>query len=302
MESLDAFLNFVSSFTLGAIFLAMIRNSIPLVFASIGGVFSERSGVIQIGLEAFLLVGALFGAIGAHYFQSGIHGLVCGAFAGLFLSWIFSFSVLIAKADAIVAGTALNLLVMGVNPYITKLFFGSTGATPSLPIESRLTWQPYLLLILLTSLAVYIFKFTRFGLWISFAGESPKALRSSGISPILVRFLSLCACGIVTGIGGSTLSIFLASSYSPNMSAGRGFIALATVIMGRWRPGAAIASAFLFTFIESAQVFIQSSNSGGNFQLPTQLIQAIPYLLTILTLVFWARKSQSPKALGESDS
>ena len=183
---------------------------------------------------------------------------------------------------------------MGIAPFITKIAFDSTGSTPSLDIGSRFFWEPIVISFLILILAQYLYNYTRSGLLLQFAGEKPEALNSSGVSVLAVRWYSLLGCGALAGLAGSTLSLFLASSYSPNMTAGRGFMALAALIFGRWKPLPTAGACILFAAADAMQIRLQGQTSW----IPVQFIQILPYLVTIIALAGFFGQSRAPKALG----
>ncbi len=276
--------------------MSSLRVAVPLIFAAYGGLLSERSGVIQIALEGFLLIGALAGAVTAHYTGSAWLGVLAAAAAGLTLAAVKAFFVLKLKVDQIIAGTAINLLAFGVAPFVTKVLFDSTGSTPSLPIEARFSSAPIFMAAALSLIMTYWFHKTRSGLSVQFAGEAPEALAVAGTSVLKTRWLSLMACGALAGIGGSTLSTYLSSAYSPNMTGGRGFIALAALIFGRWKPIPTLFACLFFGFTDALQIRLQGINSA----IPVQFIQILPYLFTVIALAGFFGHSRAPKALGQS--
>lgn len=291
-ENLTSILLSFFSFSL---FIAVLRGATPLVFAALGGLLSERAGVIQIALEGMMLVGALIGAIGGHFFASPWIGFACGALGGAMAAGLFGFFVITLKTDQIIAGTGLNLLAVGISPFITKIIFDSTGSTPSLPIEQRFSYEPILIALTVVLLITFIFYQTKAGLLWRFTGEEPMAVKSSGFSVNKIRWICVIASGMVTGMGGASLSLFLASSYSPNMTAGRGFIALAALIFGKWKPLPTLAACLFFSFIEAIQIRLQGIPTG----IPVQWIQVLPYIVTIIVLAGFFGQSQAPKALGK---
>ena len=286
-ETLTAFI-----FSLG---MSTLRGAAPLLFASLGGLFSERAGVIQIALEGMMLLGALVAAIVAHFTGNPWLALVCGGFAGVLLASLKAFFVLYYRTDQIITGTAINILVAGVAPFITKVLFNSTGSTPSLPAESHFVFAPVLLAFVVCGLVVYWQKTTRSSLWIEFAGEEPEALLAAGISVTKTRFAALAFCGLLAGLGGSTLSLCLSSNFAPNMTAGRGFMALAALIVGKWRPLPTLTACLLFAFTDAIQIRLQ----GGDYGIPVQFIQILPYIITVVALAGFFGKSRAPKALGK---
>lgn len=277
-----------------AIFVSVLRGAAPLIYASMAGMFSERSGVIQIALEGMMLIGALVAAIVAHFSGNPWLGFLIGGLAGLSLAALKGFFVLVLRTDQIVTGTAVNILAMGVAPFVTKIFFNSTGSTPSLPAEAHFTTAPILLAFVLAGLLIYWQRQTRAALWIEFAGEAPEALWAAGQSVSRVRWVALLTCGFLAGLGGATLSLCLSSNYSPNMTAGRGFMALAALIVGKWRPLNTLLACLLFAVADAAQIQLQGSETG----IPVQFIQVLPYVITVIALAGFFGKSQAPKALG----
>ena len=215
-----------------SILLSTFRVSVPLVFAAMGGIMSERSGVINIALEGLMLVGAFAAATAATLTHSPWMGALFGVLAGVVLAALYAVFVIQFRADQIVAGTAVNLFAFGVTPLLTKAFFDSTGATPSLERADRFGNEPlYLALLVVVGIAFW-FRHSRLALWLGFAGEHPEALSTAGIRVRSVRWFGVLAAGALAGLGGATLSIFLSSSFSRGMTAGRGFMALAALIFG----------------------------------------------------------------------
>ena len=276
--------------------LSLLRVATPLLFASMAGLLSERAGVVQIGLEGMMLVGALTGGVLGYLWQNPWLSFFVGGIAGMLLAAIMGFFVLQRKTDPIITGTALNILAAGICPFVTKLVFNTTGATPAIPVEYRFQWEPlWFAWIVFLALAFFYHK-SRAGLWLQFAGEAPKALSVAGISVSWVRWISLLKCGMLAGFGGATLSLCLSSSFSPNMTSGRGFMALAALIFGRWKPIPMALSCLLFGALEALQILMQSENLG----VPIQFVQILPYLVTIIALAGFFGQSRAPKALSEN--
>ncbi len=278
------------------IVLSTLRLSLPILLAASGGYFTEKTGVAQISLEAYLLTGAFTAATVSYYSHSIFWGYVVAVIAGVLVSQLFSLLVLKLKANAIVVGTALNLLVMGVIPIISKNIFDSTGSTPSLNIDNTgifSQFYPYILILVLLALSYYLAERSKWGLQIKFAGQNSEVLESVGLSPARVRWLAISFSAAITAVGGAILSTYLASSYSPMMSAGRGFIALAAVIFAGWRLGRAWLVVLFFALAEALQIYIQSLQL--DFKIPNELIQSMPYLITLVVLLFYKNKSSAPQ-------
>lgn len=277
------------------IIFATLRGATPLLFASLGGLFSERSGIVQIALEGMMLMGALAAAIVTLNTGSPYIGMCAGAVAGMLLAGLYAFFAITLRSNQIVAGTAANLFALGIAPFITKLVFDSTGSTPNLPLESRFTLFPFVLAGIVSVLMVLWYGRTRSSVKMIFAGEAPEVLQASGTRVDFVRWMSVLMCGLMAGTGGATLSTFLASSYAPNMTAGRGFIALAALIFGGWKPLPTIFACIFFAFIDAIQIRLQ----GTATRIPVQFIQILPYLITMIALSGFFNRARAPKGLGQ---
>jgi simple sugar transport system permease protein len=281
-----------------SILLSTFRVSIPLVFTSMGGVFSERSGVVNIALEGLMLVGAFAAAATAYVTHSPWIGAAAGVAAGVSLALVYGLFVIEARSDQIVAGTAINLLAFGVTPMLAKAFFDTAGTTPSLEIGDRFASEPiYLALAVVIGIAFW-FRHSRLGLWLGFAGEHPEALSTAGIRVKRVRWFGVLMAGALAGLGGATLSIFLSSSFSRGMTAGRGFMALAALIFGKWKPVPTFFACLFFGLTDALQIRLQGVPIFGDDPIPVQFIQILPYVVTVLVLAGFMGKSRPPKALG----
>jgi simple sugar transport system permease protein len=281
-----------------------LRTMTPLLFAAMGGLLSERSGVINIALEGLMLAGAFTAAVvaaGTGWWP----GFLAGAAAGMALAGLYGYLVLNLRSNQIVAGTGINLLAMGVPPVLSKIWYGNTTSTPA--IEATLPSVPHAVVWILFAALVWWYHETRSGLWVRFAGEHPKALETSGVSVLKTRAWAVAAAGIFAGLGGATLSIGLASSYTRNMTAGRGFIALAALILGRWKPVPTAIACFVFGLADALQTQLQGVVLWGTEPVPVQFIQIIPYVVTLVVLAGaggisrktgQSGRSHAPKSLG----
>jgi ABC-type uncharacterized transport system permease subunit len=278
-----------------AFFLSMLRLATPLIFASLGGFFSERSGIIQLALEGLMLVGAFTAAVVALKTHSPWLGVMAGALVASGIAVLQWFFAEVIKTNQVILGTAINILAMGTIPLLCKLFFGSGAGTPSLAMESRFTFEPLLLGLLSVLFVSGWYRFTRGGLWLRFCGDNPLVLQTAGISSAYFRLKMLAASGFFAGLGGASLSIFLSSSYSNQITAGRGFIALAALIFGGWRPLPTFFVCLLFGAAEALQIQLQGQSS----LLPVQVVQILPYLVTLVAIAFVGSKSLVPQALGK---
>ena len=277
--------------------LSALRVSTPLVFAAMGGLLSERSGVVHIALEGFLLVGAFASATGAYFFHSPWIGALIGMGATSVFALIYAFLVVPMRADQIVAGTAMNFLAFGLVPLLCKHYFDATGASPSLELADRFAYQPlWLMGIVVIAIEFYLRNY-RSGLRLTVAGEKPAALATAGVSVAWVRMRAVILSGLLAGFGGATLSLFLSSSFSKGMTAGRGFMALAALIFGKWRPVPTLFGCLFFGLADAVQIRLQGASLGG-VQIPVQFVQVLPYAITVIVLAGWVGRSRAPAALG----
>jgi simple sugar transport system permease protein len=285
------------------LFASTLRVSMPLIFAALGGMFSERAGVINIALEGMMLMGAWAAAVGTFATHSPWLGLACGMGAGVATAALYALFVIHLRSDQIVAGTAINMLALGLTPFLCKALYDVTGSTPAIPLHERfeseplyLCWPLYICWGLVAGSRFWM-RHTRAGLRVSFAGEHPEALDAAGIRVNRVRWLAVMASGALAGLGGATLSILLSSSFSRNMTAGRGFIALAALIFGKWKPAPTAMACLLFGFTEAVQIRLQGATVGGT-EIPVEFIQILPYVVTMLVLAGFVGRARAPKALG----
>jgi ABC-type uncharacterized transport system permease subunit len=275
-----------------------LRVSTPLVFAALGGMCSERAGVINIALEGLMLMGAFGAAVGTFASHSPWLGCLCGLGAGLALAAVYGLFVIRLRANQIVAGTAINMLALGLTPFFCKILYDVTGQTPAIPMAERFQSAPLYLSWALVVICWLWLKYARSGLWLSFAGEHPEALEAAGIRVNRARWVAVLVSGALAGMGGATLSVYLSSAFSRNMTAGRGFMALAALIFGKWKPVPTALACLLFGFAEAVQIRLQGVALWGRDPIPVQFIQILPYVVTILVLAGFVGRSRPPKALG----
>ncbi len=275
-----------------------LRVSTPLLFAALGGLLSERAGVINIALEGFMLVGGFAAAAIALLTHSPILGAFGAAtVAGLF-AVLYGLFVIEWRANQIIVGMAFNMLAGGITPFLMKILFDSSTATPSLPLELRFeqapVWASWFCLLVVWGWL----KYTPSGLWVRIAGEHPAALDSAGIGVKRIRWISVILSGCLAGIGGASLSICLASSFSRNMTAGRGFMALAALIFGKWKPVPTAVACLFFGVCDALQIRLQGVVLWGTEPVPVQFIQILPYVVTVLVLAGVVGNSRAPRSLG----
>lgn len=279
-----------------AFFSQVLRITVPYALAALGGVMSERSGVVNIALEGILLLGAFTSAVAAYELDSMAAGLLFGALGGIMVAALYAVVVIAFHADQIVAGVAINILAYGFTRYLLKFLYDSTSNSPTTPgFRDAVLENPVFWLIVVLALAVYlIIGKTRWGLRIRAVGDHPEAAHTLGIHVNAVRWSGVLSAGALAGIGGAWMALSN-HGFVAEMSGGRGYIALAAVIMGSWRPLWACAACLLFGFAEAVQVNLQASNIG----VPGELTQLFPYILTIITLCGFIGRSRPPAALGQ---
>lgn len=276
-----------------ALFLSTVRLATPLLLAAIGGLYSERSGVINIALEGLMLAGAFTAAAVTHYAGSPFIGLAAAIVAGMAVAGIHAVACIRFKADQVVSGTAINILFLGVPALMSGALFDSTGATPQIPQANLLPYAPIVIAFALVPVTWWVLNRTRFGLRLRAVGENPEAADTAGVSVTRIRYTAVLLSGALAAIGGAYLSIGQSSLFTRNMSAGRGFIALAALIFGKWRPVQTMLACLLFGFAEAVSIQMQ-----GVAGIPVQFIQIFPYALTIIVLVGFIGRSRAPRALG----
>jgi general nucleoside transport system permease protein len=285
-------------FTIALIF-STIRLSAPLILAALGGLFSERSGVINIALEGMMLAGAFTAAAVTHAVGNPYVGLLAGMGAGMLVAAIHAVACIRYRADQVVTGTAINILMIGMPPFLSGAFFLSSGATPQIPKGNLIPTIPIVIAFLLVPLTWYILYKTPFGLRLRSVGENPEAADAAGVRVTRMRYAGVLLSGILAGIGGAYLSIGQSSLFTRNMTSGRGFIALAALIFGKWRPVQTMLACLFFGFPEAVTIQMQGVvKLPSGEDIPVQFIQMVPYLLTIIVLAGFIGSSRPPKALG----
>jgi len=290
------------SLMLTLLFLTLIK-SVPIVYAALGGVISERAGVVNIGLEGMMTAGAFSAVVFTNLTGSPIIGLIAGIFFGAVLGFVLGFAATFFKVDQIVAGVGINLVALGGAAYGLVLIFNQPGASPQvtqLAPEQLLpqitvgeTAMIVLGLLCTLGLSWFIYR-TPWGLRIQACGENPRAVTDAGLNPLRLRLYAVIASGALAGLGGAFLSICEVNLYSDLMTAGRGFIALAAVIFGRWTPWGAAGAAVFFGFFEALQYVLQGRISW----LPSDAMQALPYLAALFAIAGLVGRVRAPAADG----
>lgn len=294
-----------------AIFDSAIRMATPLILAALGGVFSERAGVVNIALEGILLTGAFASILVTYYTGDPWAGAVAGTVAGVLLSAIHAVVSVTFKANQIVSGVALNLLAMGATQFLTWVVWGSSANSP--PVTGMAPWSlpaawgplargvsdvighyPPLVYVTIAIVAVshVVLWRTPFGLRLRSVGEHPEAADTLGVNVRRMRFAGVLLSGALAGLGGAFLALNT-HQFVKNMSAGRGFIALAAMIFAKWNPVGALGACLLFGYAEAVQMGLQGRG------IPTQFVQMIPYVLTMVALVGVIGRARPPAASGK---
>jgi len=275
-----------------------------------GGVLSERSGVLNIGLEGMMLTGALAGAMGSYFLGGPWMGALAALAVGAALGLVLAYLTVTLGANQIVTGVGINLFALGFTTFVERVAIRPAGieavpsfaqlAAPELraipllgPLLANLTPLVLVAIVIAPILAVFLYR-TPWGLALRATGEVPRAADTAGISVFLVRYMAVAAGGALAGVGGAFLSLGQLNLFSENMTAGRGFIALAAVILGKWNPVGALAAAFLFGAAEALQLFVQSYGLGVPYQIPTML----PYVLALAVLAGFVSRAIPPAAEG----
>lgn len=296
-------------FTLSLV-ASTIRLATPLVLAALGGLFSERSGVINIALEGKMLAGAFTAAAVTYAADTRLGlgtaspwvGLLAAMLAGLFIAFIYAVSCIKFKADQVVSGAAINILMLGIPGFLSGALFLSSGSTPQIPKDHLLPQSPVVIAIAIIALVAviwYVLYKTPFGLRLRSVGENPEAADAAGVSVTNIRYSGVLLAGVLAGLGGAYLSIGQSSLFTRNMTAGRGFIALAALIFGKWRPVQTLLACLLFGFTEAVSIQMRGSfKLPSGEDIPVQFVEMVPYVLTIVVLAGFIGSSRPPRALG----
>ncbi len=297
---------------------SMIRSTTPLLFAALGGLFSERAGVVNIALEGIILFGAMAAAITAQLIEAPILaenptarvpyapwlGVLAGMLLGGVIGWIHAVVSIRYRADQIISGTAINLMAIGIPAVVLSGLYNNT--VTSTPIRNRLPqWELFgidqlafsplvYLAFLLVPLTWFVVFRTPFGLRLRSVGEHPAAADSLGVNVFRMRYAGVVISGMLAGLGGAYLSIGNLNQFVSEMSGGRGFIALAALIFGKWHPLGVLGATLLFGAFQATEVLL-----GGGSLLPPTLVQSLPYVLTMMVLAGFVGRSIAPKAAGK---
>ena len=290
----------------GILIFSAIRLATPMIFAALGGMFSERAGVINIALEGLMLAGAFTAAVVTYELSNPYIGFLSGMAAGGLVALIFAIAVIKFEADQVVVGFGINLLMLGIPALLSGAIYGASGSTEQIAKEFLLptffsiniaSW----IVFLLVPISWYVLYKTPFGLRLRAVGENPEAADAAGVKVPTMRYVGVVLSGVLAAAGGAYLSIGQSSFFTKGMSAGKGFIALAALILAKWRPIQVFIACLFFGFTEALAIQIQGSSwaklpSGED--IPVQFIEMLPYVLTIIVLAGFIGASRAPKALG----
>jgi general nucleoside transport system permease protein len=303
-----------------------LRLATPLLFACLAGLFSERAGVFDIGLEGKMLISAFFSAAIAFTSGNVWIGMMAGILASMTLSLIHGVASITFRGNQLISGVALNFLASGLTVLIAQNWFAQGGRTPSISGEARfqnitlpfaetlrdvpligpfyaevISGHTILVYVGLLSVVVtwWVLYRTRFGLRLRAVGENPAAVDTAGISVVRLRFTAVMICGLLCGLAGAFLATGLNAGFVKDMSAGRGFIALAALIFAKWRPGMALVACLLFGFLDAISIRYQTVSLGG-LVIPSQFMQALPYILTVVILAGFVGRAIPPRGGGEA--
>src|SRR5262245_11079771 len=308
-----------------SILSATLRMATPLVFAAMAGVFSERSGTIDIGLEGKMLATAFASACIAVVTGSPWVALLGAVLVGVLMALLHGVACITYRGNQVVSGVAINIIAAGLTLVLGNAWFGRGGQTPDLAADARFLpikfpgWENaasipvvgpiysfviggHNLLVYVAFLAVpltwWMLYRTRFGLRLRAVGEDPKVVDTAGISVTWLRYRAVIIAGTLCGFAGTYLAIALNAGFSPNMTAGRGFIALAAMVFGKWRPWPAMFACLLFGLLDAIAIRLQGVKFPGIGEVPVELIQASPYILTVVLLAGFVGRAMAPHALG----
>ena len=298
---------------LAALLNTTLRMATPLILAALGGTFSERSGVINIALEGIMLIGAFVAMAGSYYTGSPWMGILGAVIVGILISLIHAVVSISFKANQVVSGTAINIFATGITGFLLRVMFQRAGQSPSvndvspwtipiikdIPFIGRIFGEqiPFVYFALIfVALSYWVLWKTPFGLRIRSVGEHPAAADSVGINVNKIRYISVMISGFFAGLAGASLSIGLLDVFVKNMSSGKGFIALAAMIFGKYTPQGALLAALLFGFADALQMLAQTL---GISVVPRQFLLMLPYVLTILALAGVIGRANPPAADGE---
>src|SRR5687768_8921824 len=291
----------------GTLIASTLRVSAPLILCALAGVLAERSGVVDLGLEGKMLFAAFAAAAAGVASNSLLVALLAACGVAVLLSWIHGYACVSHRGDQVVSGMALNIIAVGLTAVLGIAWFKQGGQTPPVSGDVRLTnigegllaqnalvWITF---VLVGAVWWLIYR-TRFGLRMRAVGENPYMVEAAGVSVLRLRYTALTLNGVLCGLAGAYLVLAQNASFGPNMTAGRGYMALAAMIFGQWRPIPALLACLLFGFLDTVAVRLQGVTVPHIGEIPVQAIQALPYVLTVVLLAGFIGRNVAPQALG----
>ena len=303
----------------GTLIASTLRVAIPLILCALAGVLAERSGVIDLGLEGKMLFGAFAAAAAGVASGSTFVAIAAACGIAVALSWLHGFATVSHRGDQVVSGMAINIIAAGLTVVLAIAWFEQGGQTPPVPDDVRLKplWPGateslgtivgeglfahnalvYATLALVAAVWFLLYR-TRMGLRLRAVGENPHMVDAAGVSVLRLRYLALTMNGVLCGLAGAYLVLAQSAAFGPNMTAGRGYMALAAMIFGHWRPVPAMGACLLFGFLDTIAVRLQGVRLPHVGEIPVQAIQALPYVLTVVLLALFIGRNVAPAALG----
>ncbi|MCT4686134.1 ABC transporter permease [Vallitalea sp.] len=293
------------------ILIATISMSIPLILASLGGVFSARSGIMALGLESMMMTGAFSAVAGSYATGSALWGVLIGMLGGALFAFLYGILCIRYKVNQVIAGVGMNLLALAATTLLTELIWGSKGSSPQvasisveldflkgIPLIGNIIGSQSILFLFMVIFIIVgwiiLFK-TVFGMRLRVVGENPKAASTMGLKVKQIKYTGVLICGVLAGLAGAYLSIDNINLFQKNMTAGRGYIAVVIAILGRYNPFYIVFSALIFGFSDALQIYLQGQG------VPSQIMQTIPYFVTLFVLAFGVKHIRPPAGIGKHE-
>ena len=309
-----------SLLSLASILSITLLYSAPLIYTALGGILSENAGVVNIGLEGMMSIGAVVGSIVGYYVGNPWIAFVCGGLGGMLIALLHAVATINFAADHVVSGIAINLIGPGLSIFLCRLFFDGAAMSKSIPYENKLPilfgkifkgsgsssgfarfldivfsqYASVYLAFILVLIVYFVLYKTKFGLRIRAVGEYPKAAETLGVDAYKIKYICVLASGFFAGLGGASMSLAVVSNYRETLISGQGFIALAAVIFGGWKPQGAMLACLLFGFAQGLSVFLGSRG----INIDTNLLSMIPYVITLVVLILFVKGSRAPSSDG----
>lgn len=283
-----------------------VYNATPLIFASVGGAYSVRSGVMALGLESMMMCGAFCGVLGSYYTGNVLVGFLCAILGGMLIAALHAFLCVNYKVNQVISGIGLNLLATAATTLLMQIIWGNKGFSEMVADVSGTLGGPipilrdqsinFFVMIVVVIVGWIVLFMTRYGLRLRMVGENPKAASAVGLNVRMLKYSGVLICGALAGYGGAFLSLDQLNMFVRGMTAGRGYIAVAINILGRYNPASIVWCALLFGFCDAVQIYLQGQG------IPAQLIQMLPYVVTLIVLAVGVKHIQAPAGVGKHES